>query len=405
MLLECPYLIKNDENHAHCGLVADLIGLSPSPITKTTKEACTFCQQRFQPSKSRLNPVVASLLHRATDKIIKEKGIGGCDLRRGMELRKFAEKFLDAIPGTVDTRKEKHPAVKIPCYYFGKQTGEKPCKTCRGNVRLKVYVCHHELHDETTIRECERCDDYDGQLADQKVQSWAVGVTTAPRDPCTLKESLRSLENAGWKDYLLFAEPDSSVPDGVDGARLRQRANALGAWPNFYMALTELMLTQPHADAYLMCQDDVLYCKGLRDYLENVLWPGSRPGVVALHTPMHQDIAAAKGFYASPQGWAAWGAQAYVFPNAAARAFVRHPRVVNHRNRGPREGLCNVDSMVGQWCQDVGFDYYLHSPSPTQHIGEKSTLWENSNLEGRRSAATFPGEDVDINDWMTKEFS
>ena len=41
-------------------------------------------------------------------------------------------------------------------------------------------------------------------------------------------------------------------------------------------------------------------------------------------------------------------------------------------------------------------DYYLHSPSLTQHIGEASTLWQKADTSGRRRAATFVGAENDI---------
>lgn len=88
----------------------------------------------------------------------------------------------------------------------------------------------------------------------------------------------------------------------------------------------------------------------------------------------------------------AWGAQAYVFPNASARALLRSSLAINHRNRGPLGGLCNIDTIVGQWCDLAGLPYLIHSPSPTQHIGGTSAIWERGDTVGRRRAATFPGE-------------
>ena len=52
--------------------------------------------------------------------------------------------------------------------------------------------------------------------------------------------------------------------------------------------------------------------------------------------------------------------------------------------------------MVGQWCLDQHLDYYLHTPSLTQHIGDTSTIWKGSKTTGRRRAATFVGEETNI---------
>ena len=89
------------------------------------------------------------------------------------------------------------------------------------------------------------------------------------------------------------------------------REDGVGAWPSWYLALAELVLQQPDADAYLMLQDDVVLHdrESLRGYLERVLWPGDRPGLVSL-------------FYTGPDttpGWHRdeawhWGARASCSP-------------------------------------------------------------------------------------------
>ncbi|MGI9241978.1 MAG: hypothetical protein ACR2RV_14340, partial [Verrucomicrobiales bacterium] len=160
-------------------------------------------------------------------------------------------------------------------------------------------------------------------------------------------------------------------------------------------------------DAYLMIQDDATFVRNTRDYLEASLWPHPRTGVVSLHTPSHHvpEDEETHGFFPRKVGWAAWGAMAFVFSNATARSLIRHPAVVNHRSRGNGEGLCNVDSVVGHWCHLAGFEFYLHRPSLTQHIGLTTTLWSRDSLEGRRSASDFPGEDYDarqLNQRVTK---
>ncbi len=39
------------------------------------------------------------------------------------------------------------------------------------------------------------------------------------------------------------------------------------------------------ADAYLICQDDVLFASGLRSYLEQTLWPQPQTGLVSVYCP------------------------------------------------------------------------------------------------------------------------
>ena len=47
-----------------------------------------------------------------------------------------------------------------PCRFLGMQSGERDCPTCNGRVRIKVYACRHESHEETTLRECQTCADH-----------------------------------------------------------------------------------------------------------------------------------------------------------------------------------------------------------------------------------------------------
>ena len=149
-------------------------------------------------------------------------------------------------------------------FFLSNQIGKRECHGCRGKVRLKTYSCLHELHNETTLRECRRCPDYDERLEVGRVQKWSVGVTTAPRKSPTIDQSIKSLAYAGWENPHIFAEPDSILPKNIEAERITIRTQKLGAWPNWLLSLNEMFLRNPHADAYLICQDDVLYSHGLR---------------------------------------------------------------------------------------------------------------------------------------------
>ena len=89
---------------------------------------------------------------------------------------------------------------------------------------------------------------------------WSVGVTAAPRAIPTLRTCLSSLASAGWTSPRIFAEPDCDVPSGYD---ITRRATCLGAWPNWYLSLAELVMVDPLADCYGLFQDDVVLCKNV----------------------------------------------------------------------------------------------------------------------------------------------
>ena len=224
----------------------------------------------------------------------------------------------------------------------------------------------------------------------RQVSTWAAGVITAPRAEPTLGGTLASLKDAGFEDVRVFAEPGAVVPGEFSHLPRTDRSETCGAFPNWYLALTELVLRDPRADAYLLCEDDVQFSKGLRKYLERTLWPAKDTGVVSLHTPSHFAVGKPRGWHAEDRGWGAWGAQAYVFPNRSARALLSDPAVLDHRGFGPDGGRIHADCVVGAWCRRSGRPYFVHSPSLSRHTGETSTVWPaDRRCTGRRQCAEF----------------
>src|SRR5262249_39891830 len=117
-----------------------------------------------------------------------------------------------------------------------------------------------------------------------RIRRWAVGVTTAPRRQPTLHWCLDSLIRAGWEQPRLFVDSAVTIAGRVANLPISLRAEKLGAWPNYYLALTELLLREPWADAYFLVQDDVILYdrEDLRRYLEQTLWPADPTGAISL---------------------------------------------------------------------------------------------------------------------------
>ncbi len=226
-------------------------------------------------------------------------------------------------------------------------------------------------------------------LRANNVSTWAVGITTAPRTISTLSQCIQSLRLAGWTELRLFAEPNSKLPAKQTGLLLSLRDRPMGAFPNWMMGLSELVLRNPHADAYFMAQDDAIFTGGLRAYLENTLWPDRHVGVISVYCPSHYSQGQPPGFHDFNNGWQAWGALGYIFPNASARNLLGTSRIWEHRRSGPSRGLKNIDSVVGLWCQQAKLTYHVHIPSLAQHIGETSTLYPEATAMGRRRAIDF----------------
>ncbi|MCG6154357.1 hypothetical protein [Rubinisphaera margarita] len=221
------------------------------------------------------------------------------------------------------------------------------------------------------------------------IQRWSVGMTTAPRRVLTLEASVRSVFLAGWHDVRLFAEPGTKLPADFVSLGRSDRDEKLGAFSNWYLALSELYLRTPHADAFMVLQDDVVLARGLREYLDNQLWPDPKVGVVSLYCPSHVTLAVGCGFGITNEGWGWWGALALVFSNPGIRAFLSDIEVLNHRHHGPDDGSRNIDSVVGAWSRRSGLPFYVHCPSLVSHIGGASTIWGDVTNTGRRRESAF----------------
>jgi hypothetical protein len=285
-----------------------------------------------------------------------------------------------------------------PCWYLGEFVGLRECGSCRGQVQTKVFACRHPEHETTTVNDCLKCPDYEQRLSVGAAAKWAVGVTTAPRRSPTLGRTLHSLRSAGWDSIRLFAERDSLVPAMTVATDLSvtRRESTLGAWPNWYLGLAELYQRDPLADAYLMVQDDVIFCANLRPVLENTLWPEERLAVVSLYDPLPESGRGAEpGYRRLSTSGGLPGALALAFPNLAARLLLSDRQVLLHRRRGPSQALKLIDVVVGQWAERHQLSAWSYFPSLCQHVGHTSTIWPETEDRVKRQAIGFVGESFD----------
>ena len=85
----------------------------------------------------------------------------------------------------------------------------------------------------------------------------ATVVLTAPRSKPTLHRTLDSLEAAGFPAVNAWND-----------------AAASGHFLAWMSALRWIVAQQPNVDAYFVVEDDTVFCRGLREYLQGMLWPG-----------------------------------------------------------------------------------------------------------------------------------
>ena len=285
--------------------------------------------------------------------------------------------------------------VQPPCIHLGHRLGHvtSPMGT------LPVFACRNVEICETTPYQCQGCEhrrESDGPRrtiddvvpvvgVGPKVNRWAVGVTTAPRKEETFAASMRSILAAGFEPHI-FAEPDSPIPDEFSHLPLTQHRSKLGCWPNYYMALQEMLTRDPHADAYAIFQDDIILASQTKEFLERALWPTENLGVVSIYCSLAY-AQEKPGWYTLDQKWV-WGACAFIWPRHQLVHFLSN-NAIHWRLTGRAQGVRNIDIVVGNWAKEHSRPVWYCSPSLVQHIGNTSTLWDSARATGKRKARDF----------------
>lgn len=220
--------------------------------------------------------------------------------------------------------------------------------------------------------------------------NWAYGLTTVPaRRYDLLPRTLESLAEAGFPEPRLFVD---GAEQGFDGFHVTYRFPRVKTVANWWLGLAELYHREPFADRYAMFQDDVVFVRNLRHYME---W-GSYPekGYLNLYNvPYNEKRGKGTGWYRTEQN--GYGALALVFSNEAAvellaaRSFLLKPKTAG------RKSYASLDGGIVHAMNSAGWGEYVHKPGLCQHIGQHASAMGNKQdpLSG-----TFPGESFDAVD-------
>ena len=162
--------------------------------------------------------------------------------------------------------------------------------------------------------------------------NWTVGLITAPRDRgFYLDQTLKSINKSGFSDPVIFAEPRSIIPDDFKGDIVWRRKK-YGDWTNWATGLYELYLSEPCTNYFLMLEDDVLLCTGLREYLEYCLPFLGDFASLNLYTSSKYFCSKRKRmFHNECQGKRTWSTVAVVMSHAAVLNFFSNIEVQKHR--------------------------------------------------------------------------
>ncbi|WP_417851837.1 hypothetical protein [Thalassoglobus sp.] len=380
---------KDGQEFARCQFVEDVFSSNNNTVTTSVSEkACEACIQEREPSPDCWNSVVSSLIFSQTLELAPPEELP----KELKSILRQAEKGLRLVirepsPKQVETR------------HFGDcvHLGEKRDST-NSEVR---FNCLHPLHTDASVSLCLLCPEHRSQDFDDSksllnrlpldrkgnpVKSWMVGVTTSPRRTPTVNRTLDSLRRAGWSSPWLFLDSAVQIAERHAHLPVTYREAQTGAWPNYFLSLSELVMRNPDADAYMIVQDDaqLTHSENLKKYLEQVLWPHEDIGVVSLFCSSAYDREE-EGWHELREQWV-WGAVAMIFSNASAWDFITDKTVIEHRKTGRFNGTRNIDVTIGKWLQRTERKILYPVPSLSAHIGENSTLWEEAQADGKRRA-------------------
>jgi len=260
-----------------------------------------------------------------------------------------------------------------------------------------------------------------------KQYKWTVGVTTCPREQgYYLDRTLASLQQSGWNEIVVFAEPQSLIPDEFKGYVV-QRRKQYGDWTNWASGLYELFLSEPDTDYFFMGEDDFVLCKGVREYLEQCLPQLGDFASLSLYTPSKYKHTY-RGVYNHCEGMETWSTVTVIMPHKSVWKFFSDSDVQKHRfedifkvqkewwlgtphasyGRGYTSLIDTVgntvkDAVIGQWAKKLDLPVYYHVPALAEHIGYHSTLTDDvARVDNGRMTTSFVGEEFDAACWMDK---
>ena len=351
---DCCYRETTQAGEAVCGYLLEFAGIANRDHFKVNPDICQACQEWHQPTGETLNPVVASLLYQEAHDAV-ESGQTDWMNSSPAALKAIAQAF---IPDESD------------CVSIEQETERQSGLEIENLTDLIPLPGHGRRGDRVT--------------------NWAVGVTTAPRKQSTLPGCVDCLIEAGWETPRIFVDGEVDLGSLPAHLEVTRRDPQIGAWPSWYLALTELLMRHPGAEAFMIVQDDVVLFRHpkLRAYIEAFLWPEEGPCVVSLFC--------SRAYATEEAGWSrldenlVWGGQALLFSREACLGLLSDPWVLRHRLT--KSGFAGIDSVVGRWAARHDVPVYVSTPSLAQHIGQVSAIWPSTTQAYiNRRASRFAG--------------
>lgn len=236
----------------------------------------------------------------------------------------------------------------------------------------------------------------------QKSVNWQIGITTVPSRVKTLfPRTMNSLVQAGFNDVYVYVDGDAEDLPYTTGNILgvTERDTPLGVIGNWITGLWDLYIRNPEADRYAMFQDDIVLCRNVRRYLDQLTLPDDQYWNLFSFMKDNEKLISKsngkKGFIKSSQYGR--GATALIFPRSAvvnllsSKSLAMKPQAANKGMARKRIDGGIATALSPTHKQARSHTEYMHNPSLVQHLGHISTLGNHNQPQ----AKTFPGEEFD----------
>lgn len=249
---------------------------------------------------------------------------------------------------------------------------------------------------ETLLSECSE---------ESSPMKWAYGITTVPERMFNglFKRTLKSLADAGFNEPWIFVDGHNPYLYGDDpfkglGIGLSFRNPPVRPFGNWWLGIVELWVRDPEADRFAIFQDDVIFSKNLKGFLDRCQFPTK--GYWNLYTVTKNGIKApngAQGWYVAP--YRGKGALALVFDKEGLQQLLMQRQWVE-RPLSPDTGFRNIDGGVVNCMNYVGYREFVHTTSLCQHIGK-----DDSSIKKIMPPSAPPHREWPVADsWRGEEF-
>jgi hypothetical protein len=201
-----------------------------------------------------------------------------------------------------------------------------------------------------------------------------IAMTSMLRPGVTRQQAVANLRHGGFQEPVhIFAEPGPL--QSIEGVVWHPNARRMGGWGNWRQAANWLL--RYTTTRYLMLvEDDVDYCAGARQALEEQIHRVDRFSLITLYYPVRDwevETDRREGWFLHNRGFYHYGNLALVFDREGGIVdYLQEMAKVNDAVIAR-----NYDQPLFKWLQDHPGrcqGVWTHNPSLVDHIGHTSTL-------------------------------